>query len=99
MSGDVGVVRAKPDEIETIAEKADELGMHLAWWEQRESLIATGHVRESANKALDAIDTMLAELHGLRARLAGEMRASDDAAMKRAWALAAEFQTRHQGDK
>ena len=36
-------------------------------------------VRRTANTAMDEIDAMLRELHALRARLIGEIRASDDA--------------------
>ena len=38
---------------------------------------------------MDAIDAMLAELHALRSRLTGEMRASDDATAARVDALLA----------
>jgi hypothetical protein len=33
---------------------------------------------------MDAVDAMLRDLHGIRARLVGEIRASDDASAARA---------------
>ena len=55
------------------------LAVALAQWMARDDTKAEPDVRRAANTAMDAIDTMLAELHQLRARLVGEIRASDDA--------------------
>ena len=63
----------------------EDLGAWLAIWEGRREPDA--HARRCASDAVDAIDAMLRELHGLRARLAGEIRTSDDAATARVDAL------------
>lgn len=60
------------------------LGVALAQWAARDDSKAQPEIRRAANSAMDAIDAMLAELHALRARLVGEIRASDDAAAARA---------------
>ncbi len=63
------------------------LAVALAQWETRDDSKAQPEVRRAANTAMDAIDTMLAELHAMRSRLVGEIRASDDASAARADAL------------
>ena len=65
------------------------LGVALARWAARDDTRAQPEVRQAANTAMDAIDSMLAELHQLRARLVSEIRASDDLAAARADALLA----------
>ena len=60
------------------------LGVALAQWEARDDTRPQPGVRRAANTAMDAIDTMLRELHAMRSRLVGEIRASDDAAAARA---------------
>ena len=55
------------------------LAVALAQWEVRQDTRPQADVRRAANTAMDAIDTMLAALHAMRARLVGEIRASDDA--------------------
>ena len=59
----------------------------LDLWRTRDDTKAQAEVREAANLALDEIDSMLAELHQLRARLVTEMRASDEATAARVDAL------------
>lgn len=61
----------------------------LAQWAARDDTRPQPEVRQAANTAMDAIDSMLAELHQLRARLVSEIRASDDLAAARADALLA----------
>ena len=68
---------------------ADLLGA-LAQWEGRDDTKPQPEVRRAANTAMAEIDRMLAELHAVRQRLVGEIRASDDAAAIRADALLAE---------
>ncbi len=63
------------------------LGVGLAQWEIRDDSKAQPEVRRAANTAMDAIDTMLAALHQMRARLVSEIRASDDASAARADAM------------
>jgi hypothetical protein len=59
------------------------LAIKLGQWEDRDDGKPQPHVRRAANDAMDEIDLMLRELHGMRARLIAEIRASDDAAMAR----------------
>ena len=54
------------------------LGVALAQWAARDDTTADPGARKAANTAMDAIDGMLRELHQLRARLVGEIRASDE---------------------
>jgi hypothetical protein len=61
----------------------------LAVWEARDDSRAQPEVRRAANAAWDAIDAMLRDLQALRSRLAGEIRASDDAAHIRVDAMLA----------
>ena len=64
----------------------DELGLmnvHLAVWMARDDSKADAGARQAANTAMDEIDAMLRELHQLRARLVGEIRAADDATAAR----------------
>lgn len=63
----------------------EDLCTWLAIWDARHEPDA--HARRCASDAVDAIDAALAELHGIRATLIGETRASDDAAAERADAL------------
>ena len=44
-------------------------------------------MRQATNTAIDAIDTLLRELHQMRARLVSEVRQADDIAMERSAAL------------
>jgi hypothetical protein len=60
------------------------LAVALAQWETRDDAKAQPEVRRAANTAMTEIDRMLRELHAMRARLVGEIRASDDAAAARA---------------
>ena len=66
------------------------LAIALGQWEDRDDTKAQPEVREAANTAMDAIDGMLRELHAMRSRLIGEMRAADDATVARVDALLAE---------
>jgi hypothetical protein len=61
-----------------------ELEAALALWATRDDTKAQPDIRQAANDAIDAIDGALRELHGIRAELLGEVRASDDAATARA---------------
>jgi len=63
------------------------LGVALAQWMARDDSKAEPEVRRAANTAMDVIDSMLAELYGLRSRLVTEIRAADDATAARADAL------------
>lgn len=65
------------------------LGTALATWATRDDSQAQPDVRESANTAMAAIDTMLAELHTARSVLVSQIRASDDATDARVDALLA----------
>ena len=65
------------------------LGIALAKWMARDDSKADPEARRAANDAMDAIDAMLRELHAMRARLVGEIRASDDATAARVDAMLA----------
>ena len=56
----------------------------LAQWNDRDDTRSQPEVRRAANAAMDTIDALLRELHELRVRLIGEIRASDDATAARA---------------
>ena len=60
------------------------LSVALAMWISRDDSRPQPEVRHAAYTAMDAIDSMLRELHGLRSRLVGEIRVSDDLAADRA---------------
>lgn len=67
----------------------DVLDKALVLWADRDDTKAQPQIREAASTAMDEVDRMLAELHAMRARLVGEIRASDDAAAVRADAMLA----------
>ena len=73
--------------LSAIRTSVDDLGVWLAIWAARTEPDA--HARRCANDAMDAIDATLLELHGIRARLIGEIRQADDATAARADALLA----------
>jgi hypothetical protein len=75
------------------------LAIALGQWEDRDETKADPAARRAANKAMDEIDLMLRELHAMRARLTGEMRASDDATGARVDALLAERQLQTEEDR
>lgn len=66
----------------TIRSHVEDLAAWLASWEARREPDA--HARRCASDVVDAIDDALSELHQIRARLIGEIRASDDASAARA---------------
>ena len=66
----------------------------LATWEARDDTKPEPHARRCASDAVGAIDAALAELHGIRARLIGEIRVSDDASAERADALLPQLRDR-----
>jgi hypothetical protein len=59
------------------------LAVALAEWAARSDDRPDADARRAANRAMDATDAMLRELHELRARLVGEIRVSDDATAAR----------------
>ena len=67
-----------------------ELGVALAVWMARDDSRADPHARRAANRAVDAIDAMLAGLYELRSRLITEIRESDDQTTARVDALLAQ---------
>ena len=66
------------------------LAVALAQWETRDGTRPQPEVRRAANTAMDAIDSMLRDLHAMRSRLVGEIRADDEATGRRADALLAD---------
>jgi hypothetical protein len=73
--------------LSAIRSHVDDLGVWLAIWAARTEPDA--HARRCANDAMDAVDAMLAGLHGIRARLIGQIRQADDDTAARADALLA----------
>ena len=73
--------------LSAIRSSVDDLGAWLAIWSARTEPDA--HARRCASDAVDAIDAALLELHGIRARLVGEIRRADDQAAARVDALLA----------
>ena len=63
--------------LSAIRNHVDDVATWLAIWAGRAEPDA--RARRCASDAVDAIDAMLRELHGVRARLVGEIRAGDDA--------------------
>ena len=59
------------------------LALALARWAGRDDTKPQADIRQAANHAMDNIDVAIAALHRMRARLTGEIRASDDAAAAR----------------
>jgi len=78
-----------------IRSHADDLGGFLATWSARDDSKPDARARRAASEAVTAIDAALRELHGVRARLVGEIRDSDDATAARADAL---LRGRREGD-
>lgn len=76
---------APPDsfdaDLSALRTHVDNLGVWLAIWEARVEPDAPA--RRCASDAVDALDTILAEAHGIRARLVGDIRRADDAAAAR----------------
>jgi hypothetical protein len=66
------------------------LAVALGHWEKRDDGKPQAWVRRAASEAVDSIDSMLRELHTMRARLVSEIRASDDASAARADRLLAD---------
>jgi hypothetical protein len=75
-----------PDNYDTplsgLRKHVEDLAVSVALWEARREPDA--HARRCASNAVDAVDAMLASLHQIRAQLASEIRASDDASAARA---------------
>jgi len=75
------------------------LGVALARWATRDDSKAQPDVRQAANTAMDAIDSMLAQLHAARAALVTKIRQADDAAAGRADALLARLRHERPGSR
>jgi hypothetical protein len=67
--------------LSAIRSSIDDLGVWLAIWQARSEPDA--HARRCAADAIDAADTALAELHGIRAELVTQVRQADDASAER----------------
>jgi hypothetical protein len=73
--------------LSAVHDAVDNLGPLLAIWLARTEPDA--HARRCASDAVNAIDTALAELHGIRAELVTQVRQADDQAAARADTLLA----------
>ena len=83
MTGEAYPGAADTAAVDAIRKHATDLGIYLTIWSARDDSKAQPDVRQAASHAMDAIDAALAELHGLRSRLVGEIRAADDATAAR----------------
>ncbi len=78
---------AYDDALSAIRNHVEDLGVWLGIWENRKE--PNANARRCASDAMAAIDAMLGELYGVRARLVSEIRDSDKATAARADALLA----------
>ena len=78
---------AYDDAVTAIRGHIQDLGAWLRIWVNRKEPDA--RARRCASDAVDAIDSMLGHLYGVRAQLVSEIRRSDDASAGRADALLA----------
>jgi hypothetical protein len=78
-----------PDVYAKLEDPMGVLAIALGQWEDRDDSKAQPEVRRAASTAMDAIDGMLRDLHQMRSRLVGEIRAADDATAARVDALLA----------
>jgi len=78
----VVTVTAYDAPLTAVRDNVENLAVALAIWEYRREPDA--HARRCANDVMDAVDAAVRELHQVRQRLIGEIRASDDAAAARA---------------
>jgi hypothetical protein len=83
MTGELYPGAAHAVAVDAIRKHAADLGIYLTIWSTRDDEKAQPDVRRAASHAMDAIDAALAEMHGLRSRLVGEIRAADDATAAR----------------
>jgi hypothetical protein len=77
------------EDVAPVASAVVELAGALRVWETRDDSIAQPHVTVAGNRALEAIDRALRELHRLRGELITEYRRSEDIAAVRVDALLA----------
>jgi hypothetical protein len=83
MTGELDPGAAHTAAVDAIRKHAADLRIYLTIWAARDDEKAQPDVRQAANHAMDAIDAALRELYGIRSRLVGEIRASDDATAAR----------------
>jgi hypothetical protein len=83
MTGELYPGAAHAVAVDAIRKHAEDLRIYLTIWAARDDTKAQPDVRQAANHAMDAIDSALRELYGIRSRLVGEIRASDDATAAR----------------
>jgi hypothetical protein len=74
-------------DVDAVLDHAADLGAYLHSWAARRE--PDPQARRAAGHAICTIDAILTELHGIRARLIAETRASDDQAEVRIDALLA----------
>lgn len=82
MSGD-----AYDAALSAVRANVEDLAVWLAVWSARDDARLEPHARRCASDAVNAIDVIISELHGIRGALIPEIRASDDAAMEHADAV------------
>ena len=84
--------------LSAVRSHVEDLAVWLAIWETRDDARPQPEVRRHANDAMDAIDAMLRELHGLRSQLVTEIRAADDTAAARVDELLRRTREEHDSD-
>ena len=87
------------DALRAIRSRIETLTGALAEWSARDDSKPQPDIRQAANDAMDDIDAAIRELYGLRTRLAGEIRASDDATAARAEALLRKIRSEREAGK
>jgi hypothetical protein len=73
--------------VAAVRANVDDLALYLAVWSSRDDECLEPHARRCASDAVNTIDTIITELHGVRGRLIPEMAASDKAVMAAADAV------------
>ena len=84
-----GETRAPYDVYAKLEDPMGVLSVALGQWERRDDSKPQPEVRRASNTAMDAIDSMLTDLHAMRSRLTSEIRQADDATAARVDALLA----------
>jgi hypothetical protein len=69
------------DALAAIRGNLEDLALWLAVWDARDDARIEPHARRCASDAVNAIDTMIAELHGIRGHLIPEIAAADKTAL------------------
>jgi hypothetical protein len=72
------------DALTALREHIEDVATWLAIWSARDDSQPDAHARRCAGDAVEAVDSMLGHLYGIRAQLVSEIRKSDNATAARA---------------